>query len=112
MGKHVRTIKMLADDNSGICSDTEGNIFVDDGRWVLKYKHGGKKPSGSLTKSGDQVFGCASDPTTGNLAVISESSEGSEVAVYRNARGRPKHYSMSGMTPPILRLRPQGQPIL
>jgi hypothetical protein len=102
-GKHVGTLKMFQYYNFGICSDKEGDIFIDYGKSLLEYKHGGKKPIQSFTQSGYYVYGCASDPTTGNLAVTWDAEEGSrvysEIAVYQNASGTPALYSLSGMAP-------------
>jgi hypothetical protein len=100
-GKHVSTLKMFTYDNDGICSNKEGDVFIDYGKWLLEYKHGGKKPIQSLTQPGYNAFDCASDPATGNLAVTWFLSEGTKVssyvAVYQNGSGTLTLYSMTGM---------------
>jgi hypothetical protein len=60
-GKHIGTLKMFTYDNSGICPDKAGDVFIDYGKLLLEYKHGGKKPIGSLTQSGYYAYDCASD---------------------------------------------------
>lgn len=57
---------------TGICSDSQGNVFVDlgDDGEILEYVHGSTYPIGSLEVP-TISDGCAVDPTTNNLAVAS-----------------------------------------
>ncbi len=102
-GKHVGTLKAFVYDNSGICSDKKGNVFISYEDTVVEYKHGGKKPIKTLTQQGYEAYSCASDAATGNLAVTWIARQGSEfvgyLAVYQNASGTPTIYSLSGMVP-------------
>jgi hypothetical protein len=75
----------------GICSDRKGNVFAGVGgvsssySFIDEFAH-----DGSLigTLGADFLpISCSVDPSTGNLAVV----EG-EIAIYRNARGAPRHY--------------------
>jgi hypothetical protein len=101
-GKHVGTLKAFAYDSSGICSDKEGNVFIDYGRELLEYKHGGRKPVRTFALPGYSAFLCASDPRTGDLAITwfpDESQSSGYVAVYKNASGTPTLYSETDMWP-------------
>jgi hypothetical protein len=83
------------DNPDGLCVDSVGNVFIAtlNGREVFEYRHGGTKPIEVLETEGQQAVGCAVDPITGNLAVaVLGESPVSHVAVYRNARGKPKFY--------------------
>jgi hypothetical protein len=97
-GKLVATIKQIAAVR-GICSDTSGNVWMTTSGTgshpfhAYKFRHGGTKPVEALNTRRD-AYGCAVDPTTGNLAVISYggSSDGT-VEIWRGARtGRPAVY--------------------
>jgi|HubBroStandDraft_2_1064218.scaffolds.fasta_scaffold11398_2 hypothetical protein len=102
-GKHVGTLGAFAYDNGGICADKTGDVFIPDGKALFEYKHGGKKPMATLTQSGYYAFDCASDPTSGNLAVTWAVTQGTKfvgnLAVYQNPSGTPTIYSLSGMAP-------------
>jgi hypothetical protein len=97
-GTLVVTIKQIGR-VGGICSDTSGNVWMttfvkgSDPFHLYKFRHGGTKPVEAriIRRS---AYGCAVDPKTGNLAVISYggSSDG-EVQIWRGARkGRPAVY--------------------
>jgi hypothetical protein len=82
----------------GLCVDKAGDVYVTDfgGAKIVEYAHGGTKPMATLADDGDP-YGCAVDPTTGNLAVTnwcdgpsgSCYSEGT-VLIYKRAKGKPK----------------------
>jgi hypothetical protein len=85
-----------------LCSDSKGDVFVTalrgdtyDG-YVYEFAHGGKKPIAKLSNPGSG-YGCAVDPTTGNLAVANYIAPGSHyygnVAIYANAKGTPTVYT-------------------
>jgi hypothetical protein len=83
----------------GVCSDSSGNVFfVGSNSSVVEYRHGGTTPIATLYLPGKypSATGCASDPTTGNLAVTyaTEYQGGSaeNVAVFPNAQGAPTVY--------------------
>jgi hypothetical protein len=97
-GTLVATIKHIGR-VQGICSDTSGNVWMttfvkgSDPLHLYKFRHGGTKPVEAriIHRS---AHGCAVDPTTGNLALISYggSSDG-EVQIWRGARkGKPAVY--------------------
>jgi hypothetical protein len=82
----------------GLCVDKEGDVYVTDfgGAKVVEYAHGGTKPLATLVDDGDP-YGCAIDPTTGNLAVTNgcDGPSGScypegTVLIYKQARGKPE----------------------
>jgi hypothetical protein len=78
---------------AGLCADKAGDVFVvDEAGPVDVYAHGGSSPIRRLTTTG-APYGCAVDPSTGNLAVTNVSSVlYGAVAVYAKAKGRPKEY--------------------
>jgi hypothetical protein len=90
----------------GACTDSSGDVFVtveesSKSSYIYEYAHGGTKPIAKLSDDGYTANDCASDPTTGNLAVTNydDSSSGrSNVAIYADARGTPKHYTDSKMS--------------
>ena len=96
-GKLVGTLKGFTRAN-GLCVDESGDIFVANfgGEDVIEYAHGGTKAIATLKYKGTP-YGCAIDPTTGNLAVTiwcngpigSCYSEGT-VLIYRQAKGKPE----------------------
>ena len=73
---------------TGLCSDTNGDVFVTEDGEVLEYSHGGTSPIQTLTAIGNY---CAWDPLTGNLAVVGEG----KVQIFSNATGSPEVYSDS-----------------
>jgi hypothetical protein len=102
-GKHVGTVRgfdyYVA---GGECADKAGDVFISTGKTFREYKHGGMRPIQTLTQSGYNALACASDPTTGNLAVTWAAYTTEFIgylAVYPNASGTPMLYSLSGMVP-------------
>ncbi len=77
----------------GECTDSAGDVFVvtssSSSHTIYEYAHGGTSPVATLS---DPVaaFGCAVDPTTGNLA-----ASGDGVAIFKDASGSPKMYYSS-----------------
>ena len=66
---------------------------------IVEYAHGGSSPVGYLHDNELEDFhpsDCSIDPTTGDLAATN--LDGIDVAVYRNARGKPKNYSYVRLT--------------
>jgi hypothetical protein len=109
-GTHVSTLEGYAG-IQGACSDSQGDVFVVapafdyyDGSTIVELSHGGSQPIATLTESG-QGYGCASDPTTGALAVANYfdhadpyNQESGDVAVFENATGNAKMYYPSSPT--------------
>jgi hypothetical protein len=88
---------------NGLCSDRSGNVFIpvpsskSKTNYVYEYAHGGTTPIATLADSG-VPYGCAVDPTTGNLAVTNVFGLGmgappGNVAIYAGAQGTPSYYS-------------------
>lgn len=78
---------------SGLCADKAGDVFVvDEAGPVQVFAHGGTSPIRELQTSG-APYGCAVDPSTGNLAVTQLSSylDGA-ISIYPKAKGTPKVY--------------------
>jgi hypothetical protein len=82
---------------SGLCSDTNGNVFVLGNRNdnVIVYAHGSKKPTETLDLPG-WALSCSVDASTGNLAVtVLEPSVGEGIAIFADAKGTPTIYPVS-----------------
>lgn len=79
---------------AGLCSNKAGDVFVvDEAGPVQMFAHGGTSPIRKLTTTG-APYGCAIDPTTGNLALTNLSSYlYGALAVYPKANGKPKEYN-------------------
>ena len=79
------------------CSDSKGDVFVASGygsdQGVYEYAHGGSEPIQHFPVGA--AYGCAVDPTTGDLAIIQEA--GGNVYVYPNASGTPTIYGDTGV---------------
>jgi hypothetical protein len=96
-GRHVGNIDGL-NVTSGICSDSQGNIFIPVGispsqSTIYEYAHGGTTPIATLDDPGGATA-CSYDKTTGNLAVA---NNGPSVAVFANAQGTPTIYQTSSV---------------
>jgi hypothetical protein len=78
---------------AGLCVDKAGDVFVvDEAGPVQVFAHGGTTPIRKLTTTG-APYGCAVDPTTGNLALTNLSSYlYGTIAIYPKASGSPKEY--------------------
>ena len=81
----------------GECVDKTGDVYITDGKFgkIYEYAHGGTKPIHTVNDPSYRAYGCAIDPTTGNLAVANysdNSARSGNVAIYRKARGFPKSY--------------------
>jgi hypothetical protein len=81
----------------GLCSDQNGDVYVDDlnSSSVPEYAHGGTSPIKTLPDTGYNPVGCSVDPTTGNLAVTNwpTSQNQGSIAIYAGASGSPTFYS-------------------
>ena len=96
-GKLVGNLKGF-NETRGLCVDKTGDIYVTDfgGEKIVEYAHGGTKPIATLADNGEP-YGCAVDPTTGNLAVTNncDGPSGScfpegTVLIYKQAKGKPE----------------------
>lgn len=101
-GKLQQTLTGFSDP-AGECVDKSGNVFIANtgGSNIVEYAHGGSSPVATLKDKGYFPLGCSVDPATGDLAVTNFSTTGSaagNVAIYKNAKGRPKrHYADASM---------------
>jgi hypothetical protein len=100
-GKLVGTIVGGAQVQGSLCADAQGDVFVTGLQnqsyglgLIYEYAHGKTQPIRILQEPGVIPDGCASDPTTGDLAVSAWNwaSGVSGVNVYRKARGVPSYY--------------------
>jgi hypothetical protein len=89
----------------GACADRAGHVFItvevnSTTSSIYEYAHGATKPSAILHDDGYVATACASDPTTGNLAVTSADQDSNlkdNLAIYVKASGEPKRYYDSKM---------------
>jgi hypothetical protein len=103
-GKFVGRLTLGYGGVHGLCSDGLGDVFIPEdvskygSNPIYEYAHGGTKPIAMLADS-DLPYGCAVDPTTGNLAVTNQEDSGSQppgnVAIYSDAQGTPTYYTDS-----------------
>jgi hypothetical protein len=87
---------------SGMCTDTNGDVYVlgfEDWSTILKYAHGATKPTSTIKLYQYDAFSCAVDPTTGNLAVLTNSeSDQVVVVIYPEGSGTPTYYTLPAET--------------
>ncbi len=82
-----------------MCVDKAGDIFIPSPgtEQIFEYAHGGTSPIATLNDPsyGGQARACATDPTTGNLAVENVYTNGgaANVLIYQHATGTPQIYS-------------------
>ena len=77
---------------SGICSDSQGNVFITADYDVVEYAHGGSTPIATLSLPGDWADGCSVDPMTNNLAVVATGND-TDIAIFPNEGGSPRLYA-------------------
>jgi hypothetical protein len=86
----------------GLCTDGAGDVFVagylnsSNTGQVYEFAHGATTPIAKLSEDGF-ARACAVDPTTGNLAVSNEFTQGTSknagsVAIFADAQGAPTYY--------------------
>jgi hypothetical protein len=81
-----------------ICSNADGDVFIGGvneggGGSVYEYAHGGTEPIARLHGLFGWPFDCSFDETTQNLAAITAPGSGPDmVAIYTNAKGKPRTY--------------------
>lgn len=88
---------------SNLCSDSSGNVYVPNylSHDILEYAHGDSAPIRTLKAPGENPYGCAVDPATGDLAVANITSATSgpgDLLVFAKAKGKPKEYTDSQVT--------------
>jgi hypothetical protein len=82
----------------GECVDAQGDVWITESKFqkIYEYPRGGTKPIHTLQDPNEQPYGCAVDPTTGNLAVANYSDASGfqgNVVVYQKAKGAPRSYT-------------------
>lgn len=100
-GKLVGTLSNF-DRPLGECVDATGNVYITDSAFsrIYEYPHGGAKPIASIVDKQYQPYGCAIDPTTGNLAVANYETNWNypgNLSIYHKARGYPTSYVVEGL---------------
>jgi hypothetical protein len=96
--KRIRFVEFLSvpDAPVGECISRSGNIYIAGNRYLLfEYEPGGTGPIAMLSDQEGYIEGCAVDPATGSIAILSWSQKSSttELALYRNIHAKPKYYS-------------------
>ena len=91
-GQLVGTINQSA---SGMCSDTDGNVYLLYMNAAIEYAHGGTKPIRTLRIPGAQTYSCSVDPSSGNLAVTFSCPPCGyqNLAIFPSGSGTPTRYS-------------------
>lgn len=82
----------------GECVDAQQSVYIaGDFHLLFEYAHGGTSPIAVLSDQAGDIEGCAVDPTTGQLAVISfgHTSSTTRLAVYKSIHAKPRFYSTS-----------------
>jgi hypothetical protein len=91
--KLVATLNATA---RGLCSDSQGNIFIVNSSSITEFAHGGTSPINTIHNLSYNYFSCSVDPTTGNLAVTLQDSYGhAGIGVFKNATGTQITYADS-----------------
>lgn len=91
-GKLIGSISQGA---QGMCSDTNGNVYLLYLNSVIEYAHGSTTPIKTLRIPGSDTENCAVDPSTGNLAVTFDCPpcDYQNLAIFPNGSGTPTRYS-------------------
>lgn len=80
----------------GLCSDSDGNMFVPQYQAIDEYAHNGQGPIATLSDPGYTGLDCSVDSLTGSLAVTNTTRQESvpgNLVVYKGAQGQPITYS-------------------
>jgi hypothetical protein len=83
----------------GMCVDNNRNVYITDfgAKTIAEYRHGGSTAVRTIDDAPYAPYGCAVDPTTGNLAVAnydkpatsSYNNNSGNIAIYKHAKGKP-----------------------
>jgi hypothetical protein len=87
----VELVGRLSGVVGALCSDRSGDVFVVEEHSVLEFAHGGTTPINTLNVGGRA---CSWDPTTGNLAVLQQSS--ASFTIFPHVTGAPETYAYTG----------------
>ncbi len=80
---------------NGLCSDSNGDVFIPDGNEIREYGHGGTRPIAVLHDPlGGVAQFCAVDPIP-ETSPSPEAPRSNGVAIYANAAGSPKYTAMA-----------------
>lgn len=81
----------------GLCSDAQGDVYAPSPatQQVLEYAHGSMSPFNSVSVPGFP-YDCSIDPTSGNLAVLYDTTSNFGLAIYNDATGAPTLYQIVG----------------
>lgn len=94
-GQQVGELKGLSESNTGLCADSQGNVWVTYGDSLLEYAHAGTIPIAQVYTP-LSLYSCAVDPTTGDIAATEYVNEGGAgVVVIQDIYGPQRSYTDS-----------------
>jgi hypothetical protein len=90
-------VQGLANGSFGMCSDSNGNVYLTRPQQILEYAHGSRDPIATIPVSGTPLS-CAIDPTTGDLAAVVScfATCTTEVVVFQDISQPPVTYQAPG----------------
>jgi len=97
-----KLLGMLTDISApyGVCTDNTGHVWVVANNKVVEYAHAGTTPIRTLSAPNTDLYDCAVDPATGNLAVtnwgVNNWYQGN-VLVYAPGATKPAVYTAQGV---------------
>jgi hypothetical protein len=91
-GELVGSIDMGA---AGLCSDAEGNVYLLSRNAAIEYPHGGTTSIKTLRIPGAEMYSCAVDPSSGDLAVTFSCPPCGyqDLAIFPHGSGTPTRYN-------------------
>lgn len=85
---------------AGECVDAAQHVFVTanngmGSKGIFEYSHGGTRPIAMLGFPNGYPLNCAVAKGSGDLAVVGVAVSGSQLAIFKHARGKPKLYTLA-----------------
>lgn len=93
-----RLVGSIASAANGLCSDTNGNVYVLWENAATEYAHGATTPIKTLRIPGATMYGCAVDPTTNDVALTFSCPpcQYENLAIFPDGSGTPTRYVSPG----------------
>ncbi len=90
-----QVVGSIAQSTQGMCSDTNGNVYLLYRNAAIEYAHGGTTPIKTLRIPGATTYSCAVDPSSGDVAVTfyCPPCDYQDLAIFPNGSGPPVRYS-------------------
>jgi hypothetical protein len=85
----------ISEEAQGMCSDSSGNVYLLDRNAAIEYAHGSTTPIKTLRIPGAELYNCAVDSSTNDLAVTFSCPpcDYEDLAIFPNGSGTPTRYS-------------------